>query len=137
MYTSWRRRHTGTCQTSFTGAEFYQIFWEVIKHDLKEMLDKFHTGQLDFERLNHGVISMIPKAPDAIVVHKFRPICLLNVNYKILTKILANRLGLIIYKVISDTQNAFIEAMFIMEGILILYETIHEMTKTHGGPFQN
>jgi hypothetical protein len=110
-------------------AEFNQIFWEVIKHDLKEMLDKFHTGQLDFERLNHGVISLIPKAPNAIVVHKFRSICLLNVSYKILTKILANGLGFIIYKVISDTHNAFIKARFIMEGIVILHETIHEHHK--------
>jgi hypothetical protein len=67
-------------------AEFFQKFWESIKHDLKEMLDKFHSGQLDIERLNHGVISLIPKVIDANVVQKFRPICLLNVSYKILTK---------------------------------------------------
>jgi hypothetical protein len=36
-------------------AEFYQTFWETIKDDLKELLDKFHCGQLDIERLNHGV----------------------------------------------------------------------------------
>jgi hypothetical protein len=70
-------------------AEFYQKFWEYIKNDLKEMLDKFHSGKLDIERLNHGVISLIPKVQDADVIQKFRPICLLNVSYKILTKILA------------------------------------------------
>jgi hypothetical protein len=42
-------------------AEFYQKFWDYIKYDLKEMLDKFHSGQLNIERLNHGVISLIPK----------------------------------------------------------------------------
>jgi hypothetical protein len=108
-------------------AEFYQKFWEEIKHDLKEMLDKFHSGHLDIERLNHGVISLIPKVPDADVIQKFRPICLLNVSYKILTKILAIRLGLIIHKVIIDTQTAFIKDRFIMEGIAILHETIHEI----------
>jgi hypothetical protein len=49
-------------------AEFYQKFWEYIKYDLKEMLDKFHSGQLNRERLNHGVISLIPKVPDADVI---------------------------------------------------------------------
>jgi hypothetical protein len=61
-------------------AEFYQTFWETIKDDLKEMLDKFHSGNLDIERLNHGVITLIPKVPDAIVIQKFRPIYLLNVK---------------------------------------------------------
>jgi hypothetical protein len=120
-------------------AEFYQKFWEKIKYDLKEMLNKFHSGQLDIERLNHGVISLIPKVPDANVVQKFRPICLLNVSYKILTKILAIRLGLIIHKVSADTQTAFIKDRFIMEGIVILHETIHEIhhKKNVWGSFQN
>jgi hypothetical protein len=108
-------------------AEFYHKFWDCIKNDLKEMLDKFHSGQLNIERLNHGIISLIPKLPDADVIQKFRPICLLNVSYKILTKILAVRLGLIIHKVIVDTQIASIRDRFIMEGIVILHETIHEI----------
>jgi hypothetical protein len=108
-------------------AEFYQKFWEEIKHDLKEMLDKFHSGHLDVERLNHGFISLITKVPDADVIQKFRPICLLNVSYKILTKILAIRLGLIIHKMITDTQTTFMKDRFIMEGIVILHETIHEI----------
>jgi hypothetical protein len=108
-------------------AEFYQCFWEMIKYDLKEMLDKFHSGQLDIERLNHGVISLIPKVPNENIVQQFRPICLLNISYKILTNILANRLGLIIHKVIADIQTAFIKDRFIMEGIVILHETIHEI----------
>jgi hypothetical protein len=70
-------------------AEFYQTFWETIKDDLKEMLDKFHSGNLDIERLNHGVITLIPKVHDAIVIQKFRPICLLNVSYKIIRKLMA------------------------------------------------
>jgi hypothetical protein len=59
----------------------------------------FHQGKIDIERLNHGVISLILKVPNANVIQKLRPIYLLNVSYKILTKILANRLGLIIAKV--------------------------------------
>jgi hypothetical protein len=56
------------------------------------MFVAFHQGRLDIERLNHGVISLIPKVPDVDVIQKFRPICPLNVSYKILTKILAFRL---------------------------------------------
>jgi predicted Ser/Thr protein kinase len=51
---------------------------------------------------------------------------LLNVSYKILTKLLADRLGFI-HKIIADTQTAFIRNRYIMEGIGILHETIHEI----------
>jgi hypothetical protein len=69
---------------------------------------------------------LISKVPDADTIRKFRPICLLNISYKILTKILADRFGLVIHKIILDIQTAFIKDRFIMEGIVILHETIHE-----------
>jgi hypothetical protein len=73
-----------------------------------------------------------------VVIQKFRPICLLNVSYKILTIFLANRLGLIIYKILMDTQTAFIRDRFIMEGIVVLHEIIHEIhhKKMFVSPFQ-
>jgi hypothetical protein len=39
-----------------------------IKEDLKEMLDKFHSGQLGIGRLNHGIITLIPKVLDAVAI---------------------------------------------------------------------
>lgn len=40
--------------------EFYQDLWEIIKQDLKELFDKFHIVELDVERLNQGIIALIP-----------------------------------------------------------------------------
>lgn len=57
--------------------EFYQNFWEIIKYDLKALFDDFHTGLLSIERLNYGVITLLPKSPDAHSIQKYRPICLL------------------------------------------------------------
>jgi hypothetical protein len=94
---------------------------------MKEMLDKFHSGHLGIGRLNHGVITLIPKVPDVVAIQKFRPICLLNFSYKILTRIMANMLGLIVHKIIAYTQVAFIKDRFIMKGIVILHDTIHEI----------
>jgi hypothetical protein len=61
-------KHDKAARPNGFPAEFYQKFWDYIKDDLKEMLDKFHSGQLDIEILNHGVISLIPKVPDADVI---------------------------------------------------------------------
>lgn len=62
--------------TSLVGlfAEFNQMFWEEVKFDLKEMFDAFHRGALHIERLNHGIIALIPKVVDVDLIHKFMPI---------------------------------------------------------------
>jgi hypothetical protein len=54
-------------------AEFYQHFWELIKWDLKAMLDDFHKGHLNIARLNYGIITLVPKSKEAKHIQKFRP----------------------------------------------------------------
>jgi hypothetical protein len=63
-----------------------------------------------------------------------RSICLLNVSFKIFTKVLTNRLLGVAKKLIGPTQTTFIPCRNIMEGIVILHETIHEFhrKKEHG-----
>lgn len=125
-----RLKHNKVAGPDGLPTEFYQEFWDVVKYDLKETFGAFYKGDLDIERLNHGIIGLIPKVLDADAIQKFRPICLLNVSYKILTKLLANRLGLIIAKVISLTQTTFVTDRYIMEGVVLLHETVHELQST-------
>jgi hypothetical protein len=103
-------------------AEFFQEFWDTIKNDLFNLFQDFHAGTLNIERLNFGVVTLIPKVPNAIDIKAFRPICLLNVCYKIITKVLTNRL-------ISDFQYGFIKGKYIMDGVVSLHEIIHEVKK--------
>jgi hypothetical protein len=62
----------------------------------------FHDGTLKNERLNYGIVTLIPKIPNAVDLKSFRPICLFNVCYKIITKVLTNRLACCITSVIND-----------------------------------
>jgi hypothetical protein len=55
---------------------FYQTFWEVIKKDLMRLIDCFCDGDLNLDRLNYGMITLIPKEPEAKTLKKFRPISL-------------------------------------------------------------
>jgi hypothetical protein len=105
--------------------EFFKAFWPLIKGDIKEMLDKLHAGQLELWRLNYGVIILLPKVKPAINIKQFRPICLLNVIYKIITKTLTLRLTAVIDKVISPFQTAFIPGRNILDGVVILQEAMH------------
>jgi hypothetical protein len=108
-------------------SKFFQDFWDTIKSDLFNLFKSFHDGSLNIERLNFGIVTLIPKIPDATDIKAFRPICLLNVCYKIITKVLTNRLARCITSVISELQYGFIKGRYIMDGVLSLHEIIHEV----------
>jgi hypothetical protein len=115
-------------------AEFYQTFWELIKDDLMALFASFSNGDLPIYSLNFGTIILLPKCQGASTIQQFRPICLLNVSFKIFTKVVTNRLMSVAQKVISPSQTAFVPGRNIMEGVVILHETVHEMhRKKHDG----
>lgn len=80
--------------------------------------------------MNYGVIILLPKVKLAINVKQFRPICLLNVIYKIIIKTLTIRLTTMMDKIISPYQTAFILGRNILEGVVILQEVMHEVRST-------
>jgi hypothetical protein len=90
---------------------FFQSCWEVVKADIMAFLDDFHGGY-SFERsLNATFVSLIPKKTEAMEIKDFRPISLVGGVYKILAKLLANRLRVVLPKIISNSQNAFVQGL--------------------------
>lgn len=98
--------------------ELFKSFWPLIRGDIKEMLDNLHAGHLELWRLNYGVIILLPKVKPATNIKQFRPICLLNVIYKIISNTLTLRLTSIVSNVISPFQTIFIPSRNILEVIL-------------------
>ena len=98
-----------------------------MKDNIFEMLQMLHQNKLDIARLNYGVLVLIPKIKGANQIKQFRPICLLNVIYKIITKVLTLRLNNVASKVISEAQTAFILRRFILDAALIVREVLHEL----------
>jgi hypothetical protein len=70
---------------------------------------------------------LLPKQKEVTHINQFRPICLLNVSFKIFTKVAVNRLIGIAEELIRPSQTAFMPGRNIMEGVVILHETIHEL----------
>jgi hypothetical protein len=93
------------------------------------MFRDFHSGNLPLFSLNFGIITLLPKAQEVKKIEQYRPICMLNVSFKVFTKVIANRLLGVARKVIRPSQSAFLPGSNILEGAVVLHETLHELRK--------
>ena len=76
-----------------------------------------------FERsLNASFLTLIPKKNNAINVKDFQPITSVGSVYKLLSKVLANRLRVVLDSLISESQNAFVGGRQILDSVLIANE---------------
>jgi hypothetical protein len=91
------------------------------------MLNEFWAQKLDLGRLNYGIITLIPKLKEATRIQQYRPICLLNVSFKIITKILMLRFEGCMSRIIHRCQSAFIKGRNIMDGVMTLHEIMHDV----------
>ena len=113
-------------------AIFFKRFWNLLEDDLvDEVLDAIHNKAIP-DGWNNTIIVMIPKVENPDKVTQFWPISLCNVVYKVISKMLSNRLKTILPDIISDHQSAFVLGRLITDNILLAYECIHTMKKKKG-----
>ena len=90
------------------------------------VLNFLNSGMIPHS-INHTFITLIPKVKSPVKVLEFCPIALCNTLYKIISKVLANRLKKILPSVISESQSAFQSSKAISDNILVAFETLHHM----------
>ena len=112
---------------------FYQKFWHVVGNDVTDACLSYITNRAFSKKFNDTLIVLIPKHMQPEQLTNMRPIALCNVLYKIIAKMLANRMKLVLGEVISDSQSAFVPGRAITGNILISTEIIHYLKKKKQG----
>jgi hypothetical protein len=114
-------------------AIFYKKFWQVMGGKIQEeVLGVLNGGPMP-EGWNETTIVLIPKVKNPERITEYRPISLCNVLYKLISKVLSNRLKGILPDIISPTQSAFVPGRMITNNVLLAYEITHLMHTKKGG----
>ena len=106
-------------------SEFYQTFWNEIGPKLVATLNTCRqTGHLS-QSQRRGVITLLEKrGKDPSKIKNWRPVSLLNVDYKILTKTLARRMANVLPQIIHNDQSGFLKGRYIGEGVRFIEDLI-------------
>ncbi|KAM0899738.1 hypothetical protein ACQ4PT_021089 [Festuca glaucescens] len=104
--------------------EFYRCCWPVVKGDVLAALRAIWMGRdQGFEALNEALITLLPKKDGAVDLKDFRPISLVHSFARLLTKVLARRLGPKMDLLVAPNQTAFIRGRCIQDNFLLVKES--------------
>jgi hypothetical protein len=108
---------------------FYKTYWPIVKVIVIAFVQSCFRGGFFLKEINHTNMALIPKIDNPSRVNQFRSINLINFNYKIISKILANRFKILVHKFVSPYQLAFIKGQFIQDNNVMAHEIFHSLIK--------
>ncbi|KAJ9567792.1 LOW QUALITY PROTEIN: hypothetical protein OSB04_003758 [Centaurea solstitialis] len=117
----------GPDRFSFT---FIKKFWDVVGPDFIDATNHFAKNPYLNRGCNDSFIALIPKTKDPLSLGDYRPIHLIGCIGKVISKVLAERLKMVIDSVISPEQTAYVKGKSIVDGPLIVNEIISWAKRT-------
>ncbi|XP_059631052.1 uncharacterized protein LOC132273949 [Cornus florida] len=111
-------------------AQFFQTFWSVVGTDVIAVVQSFFSTSVMPMGVSSCFLTLIPKVGNAKKLGEFIPIALCNLLYKVITKIMANRLSVVLSSLVGPEQSAFMKGRRIQDALILA----HEMVKDFKGP---
>ena len=109
---------------------FFQKCWRVVEADVMAFLEEVYEYCKFEKSINATFISLIPKKMNATNIRDFRPISLIGSVYKLLAKVLANRLARVLDGLVSESQNSFVGGRKTLDSVLIANECLDSRLKS-------
>lgn len=114
--------------------EFFKASWSVIGKDLVIAIQSFFSKGFLPKGLNSTILALVAKKDKAIEMRDYRPISCCNVIYKVISKIIANRLKDTLPGCISYNQSAFVKDRLLVENLLLATEIVKDYHKEDVSP---
>ena len=114
--------------------EFFKAAWPIIGNDVVVAVQSFFIKGFLPKGINSTILALIPKKDIAREMKDYRPISCCNVLYKVISKLLANRLKDIMPTFISSNQSAFVKDRLLMETLLLATELVKDYHKSEISP---
>lgn len=112
---------------------FYQSSWKTMGLEVFQCCKKWLQGDPFPADLNNTNVILIPKIDNAASMKDFRLIALCNVLYKIMAKVLANKIKDVLLTVITENQSVFLAGRNIIDNFIVAFEVIHHMRNKRRG----
>ena len=114
--------------------EFYNCFFDLLGPDLVDSFNSaYHTGEMSISQ-RRGVITLVPKEDsDLEALSNWRPITLLNLDYKIVSKVIAKRLEKVLPLLVCPDQSGFVKGRYMGQNIRLVNDIL-ELPKLQGIP---
>lgn len=114
-------------------AIFFQKYWSIVSNNVTNMVLNVLNLNMSIAEINRTNITLVPKTKLPTKMIEFKPISLSNVVYKLIAKVLANRLKAILPKVVIENQSAFLSERLITDNVLATFEIMHYLKNKRDG----
>lgn len=104
--------------------DFIKKCWPIIKTDFYALCESFRKGEICLQSINGSLITLLPKIVSPSSIGDYRPISFLNCS-TLITKLLANRLQLVIMQLVHRNQYGFIKTKTIQDCLAWSFEYLH------------
>ncbi|KAK3222001.1 hypothetical protein Dsin_009026 [Dipteronia sinensis] len=101
-------------------AHFFKKTWDIVCEDVISVVQEFFSAGRLLKELNATILALFPKVPNPSKMKDFRPISCCNTLYKIIAKIIANRIKPCLLDIICPSQSAFVAGRSIGDNILLV-----------------
>ncbi|KAM6583826.1 hypothetical protein CsatB_010828 [Cannabis sativa] len=112
---------------------FYQKCWQIVKRDVTRTVQHFFEHGVLEDGCGEANIVLIPKKKNPQHMKDLRPIALCNVLYKVITKVMTNRMKPFMSEIIADSQSAFVPGRLISDNVLVSFEVLHYLKRKRKG----
>lgn len=105
--------------------EFYRMFWDILWKDLLDVFNEcLASGSVPVSG-KRGVLTWLPKKGHLQDIRNWHPMSLLCVNYKLLSKVLASRLGKVMEQVIHRDQTYYVPGRSMVGNIHLIRDVLN------------